>query len=113
MKKLFITCIILTFFSATLFSREGVLISKWFRNKNTYVIVCRGWPKEGLTGKKRIESAKEAALINAQFIARDIFKKSVDVIKNGTIEKYKTYKNHVTIYYIIKKKGLKYKMRRR
>ncbi len=113
MKKTIAIFIILSFFTITLFGKEKVLISKWFRNKNTYVIVCRGWPKESLTGKKRIESAKEAALINAQFIARDIFNKSVDVVKNGTIEKYKTYKNHVTIYYTVKKKGLKYKKRNR
>jgi len=88
-------------------AKDNVIEKKWFRNDNTFVIICRGWPKEGLNDKAKLESAKEAALINAQFSARDLFNKSVDVIKNGNIEKYNIYDDYVTIEYSITYKGLR------
>ncbi len=86
---------------------RDMLEKKDFLDNNTYIIVCKGWPKESLTGKARIESAKEAALINAQFIAKDIFKSPVDPVINGTIEKYDIQDDYVRIYYIIKYQNLK------
>ncbi len=87
--------------------KETVIEKKWFRDDNTFVIICRGWPNESLTDKAKVESAKEAALMNAQFSARDLFDKSIDVVKNGTVEKYNVYDDYVTVEYSITYKGLR------
>jgi hypothetical protein len=88
-------------------AKETVIEKKWFKDDNTFVIICRGWPNESLTDKAKVESAKEAALMNAQFSARDLFDKAVDVVKNGTIEKYNVYDGYVTVEYSITFKGLR------
>ena len=87
--------------------KETVIEKKWFRDDNTFVIICRGWPNESLTDKAKVESAKEAALMNAQFSARDLFDKAVDVVKNGTVENYNVYDDYVTVEYSITLKGLR------
>ncbi len=87
--------------------KKEMVEKKWFRNDNTFVIICKGWPKEDLSGTAKLESAKEAALINAQFTCRDLFDKSIDVVKGGTIEEYKIYDDYVTIQYMIKYPGLR------
>jgi hypothetical protein len=88
-------------------AKDTVIEKQWFKNDNTFVIICRGWPKEGLTGRAKLDSAKEAALINAQFSSRDLFDKSVDVVKSGNIEQYKVYDDYVTVEYSITKNGLR------
>lgn len=90
---------------------DGILVKKYFRNSHTFVIVCRGYPKEGLTGEARIESAKEAALINAQFITRALFDDSVDVFRNGTVERYRVYSNYAVVYYVIEMRNLRRRLR--
>lgn len=106
------TFLLLLVFMPTLFAHgDGILVKKYFRNKHTFVIVCRGYPKEDLTGEARIESAKEAALINAQFITRALFDDSVDVFRYGTIEKYRVYSNYAVVYYVIEMRNLRRKLR--
>ncbi len=85
---------------------KDIIENKYFKNSNTYVIECRGFPREGVTGRARIETAKEAALMNAQFYTKDMFDGSVDVVRNGTIDKYDIQDDYVVIHYIIKYKGL-------
>lgn len=87
--------------------KREVLVKKYFRNSDTFVIECRGYPKEGLTGKAAVESAREAALTNAQFIAGEIFKGPVNAVKDGTAEKYSVRKDHVIIRYVVRHRGLK------
>ncbi len=87
--------------------RSKVLIKNYFADDNTYVIVCKGFPKEGIEPAEAKGTAKEAALINAQMIAKQTFKDSVDVIKNGAVEKYTEYENFAVIYYIVKFPRLK------
>ncbi|MFH0974383.1 MAG: hypothetical protein V1874_01210 [Spirochaetota bacterium] len=87
--------------------KKEMVEKKWFKNDNTFVIICKGWPKESLTGQARIDSAKEAALMNAQFTTKDLFSKPVDVVKFGTIENYKIYDKYVTIQYVITYTGLR------
>jgi hypothetical protein len=87
--------------------KKEIVEKQYFKNENTFVIICKGWPKEGLTGVAQADSAKEAALINAQFTCRDLFAKSVDVVRNGTIEKYTVYDDYVTIQYVLKFQGLR------
>lgn len=87
--------------------KKDMIVKKFFLNSSTFVIVCKGWPKESLSGVERTESAKEAALMNAQFSSRDLFDSTVDVIKNGDAEKYEIFDGYVTVRYVIKKSQLK------
>ncbi len=110
MNKVLFALLMVSFISC--FPKEGkdikdIIENKYFKNDNTYVIECKGFPKEDITGRARVETAKEAALMNAQFCARDIFDDSVDVVKNGTIGKYDYHDDYVVIHYIIKYNGLK------
>ena len=107
MKKILLIILIIIFYSPSCQGKRDVLVNKWFKDSNTFIIVCKGYPKEGVSGTAKIETAKEAALINAQFIAQNTFNSSVDVIRNGIIDKYEIHKEYVVIYYIIKQKGLK------
>ena len=50
---------------ATGHTEEEILISAEFIDDNTYVIVCKGFPLPELTGENAINSAKEAARLNA------------------------------------------------
>ncbi len=93
--------------------KRDVLVKKWFKNYNTYIIRCKGYPKEGTGGIARTGSAKEAALLNAQVLAREIFTDAVDVIKSGRIVEYKLQKDYVIITYEVKKKGLKKYLRKK
>ncbi|MBN2039762.1 MAG: hypothetical protein JW864_06955 [Spirochaetes bacterium] len=107
MKKIILLALMLTLFSCEEKNRNEYTVEKRFHDNDTYEIICKGLPKDSLTGKARIESAKEAALINAQFIAKDIFEEPVDVVKNGTIKKYDINADSVIIYYVITYKDLK------
>jgi hypothetical protein len=91
----------------TVTGKREIIVKQYFINDNQFVIICKGWPKEGLAGKPQVDSAKEAALINAQFTCRDLFEKSIDVVRNGDIEEYKVYDDYVTIKYTLKYSGLR------
>ena len=110
---LFVFAIILMSGNCQEKKKNDFIIKKWFKNNNTFIIVCKGYPKAGLTEPAKTETAKEAALINAQFLAKEMFTDSVDVIKNGNIEKYKIENDYVIIYYAITKKGLKKYLRKK
>lgn len=92
--------------------RGDVVISKGFQGRNAYLIVCKGYPKQGVDGLRRRETAKEAALMNAQFIARDIFNDSVDPVRNGSVVKFVLSDDHAVVHYKIQKSGLRGRMRR-
>ena len=63
-----------------------VLIEVKQLSPNEYLIRCAGYPKDGLEGIQMEESAKEAALLNAQMIAKNKFK-TIDTVKLGEIRK--------------------------
>ncbi len=84
-----------------------VLVNKYFQDENTYVIVARGYPKAGLSEMQAIGTAQEAALTNAQIIARQSFDSTVDVIKAGQVKKYENRGTHVIITYLVKGNNLK------
>ena len=113
MKRFVLLFLILILSSCFSKEKRVVLVKKWFKNGHTFEIICKGYPLNEATGKARIETAKEAALINAQFCAKDIFDDSVDVVKNGTIKKYTIHDDYVVIHYVIKYKGLKKKLRKK
>lgn len=89
----------------------SILIKNYFIDDTSYVIVCKGYPREGLEGVQAMETAKEAALINAQMIARDIFTDSVDVVRQGTADRYDTGDGYAVVTYIIKGPDLKRSLR--
>jgi hypothetical protein len=120
MKK--IATLILVFSLAGLFmcaqkktgaDRGAILVNKYFVNDITYVIICRGYPREGLEGLQAVETAKEAALLNAQIIARETFNDSIDVVKGGSVEGYEINEReaYAQIRYVIKAPGLKKNLR--
>ena len=104
-------CAALLLCVSALFCASGgerdILISRGFSGGDAYLIVCKGFPKEGVEGFRRGETAKDAALMNAQFIARDIFNDTVDPVRNGSVQKFTVYDDHAVVHYEIRKKGLR------
>ncbi|TAL39681.1 MAG: hypothetical protein EPN93_01010 [Spirochaetes bacterium] len=89
-----------------LFSRD-VLIDRGFRDDNTFFVVCKGYPNAALKNEtERYESAKEAALTNAQVLSQEFLDVSVDVIRNGIVEDYQSANDYVVITYVIQLEGV-------
>ena len=91
--------------------RGKILIKSGFIDDTSYMIVCNGYPREGLAGVQAMETAKEAALINAQMIAKDIFADSVDVVRQGTVDRYDAAVDHAIVNYVIKGDDLRRSLR--
>lgn len=87
--------------------KPDVLVKKYLKDDSTYVIVCKGYPKPDTTGIQATETAKEAALLNAQYIARGIFSEEVDVIKNGIVDGFSINADYVVITYSIRHPNIK------
>jgi hypothetical protein len=109
----FITIIIVAIFfvacsqQISIQGKPDVLVKKYLKDDSTYVIICKGYPKPGTSGIQAIETAKEAALLNAQYIARGIFSEEVDVVKDGLVEKYDSSDDYVILTYSIKHPDIK------
>ncbi len=86
---------------------ENVLIRGEFLDDTTYLIVCRGFPEQGLVGLQRIESSKRAALLNAYYFIRGTFGDKVAPDREGRVDKFKIMADYAVVYYIVKKNGLK------
>lgn len=91
--------------------RGDLLIKSAFLDDTSYMIVCKGYPREGLEGVQAMETAKVAALLNAQMIAKDIFADSVDVVRQGVADRYDTADGYAVVTYIIKGPGLRRSLR--
>jgi hypothetical protein len=87
--------------------KPDVLVKKYLKDNSTYVIICKGYPKPDTTGIQATETAKEAALLNAQYIARGIFSEEVDVIKDGIVDDYSINPDYVVITYSIRHPNIK------
>jgi len=87
--------------------KPDVLVKKYLKDDSTYVIMCKGYPKPDTTGIQATETAKEAALLNAQYIARGIFAEEVDVIKDGIIDGFSINPDYVVITYSIRHPNIK------
>lgn len=85
----------------------GTLIKKYFKDSDTYVIICKGYPKPGTKAGEAVGTAREAALLNAQILAREVFTSGVDVVKSGSPERYIDGKGYAMIYYIIRHPNLR------
>ncbi len=82
------------------------LISKGFIDDNTWKIVCRGYPMEGLSGTQMGESSKRAALLSAYYFIQQTFDDSVAPDRDGTTEKIEMKSDHAVLHYVVRKKGL-------
>ena len=91
--------------------REAALISKGFVDDNTWKVVCRGFPLEGLKGIQKSESSKRAALLGAYYYIKETFNESVSPDKDGKTEKLEIMSDHAVLYYVVHKKGLKKMMK--
>ena len=88
--------------------KKTVLLQAKLISANQYMIVARGYPKPGLTEKLQINgTAKEAALLNAQILAREKFIEGFDVIQNGKVKKYTIGNGYADVVYILTYPGLK------
>ena len=118
MKKSFIALVIILA-GAVLFAQDepkrrdikGIIISKGFTAPDTYLIVCKGFPKEGTESISRTGTARESAQMNAQFIARDIFNSTVDPVRNGLAKKFTDYPDYSVVHYEIIKTNLRYRLK--
>ncbi len=91
---------------------EDSLIVKKFTGRNTYLIVCRGFPLPDADKDTIIPSARHAARLNAYHFAETTFDETVDVYKDGRVLKFIVKEDHVVIYYEIRKKDLRDRMRK-
>lgn len=83
------------------------LISEEFTSNETYEVVCRGFPKQGLTGVQKEESAKRAALLNAYYFVQSRFDDTVKPDTDGIVVKYDVQDEYVIVYYRVTKSNLK------
>jgi hypothetical protein len=92
---------------------QDILIKKYFKNRHTIIIICKGYSKPGTSGQAKKITAQEAALLNAQFIAQNAFNKTVNVFKNGRVLKYKLHSDYAVVYYQIYKWNLRNRLRKK
>jgi len=119
MKKIIILSIIavIVIFTGCASKPEGMvssvpsLIKEGFKSDTQYEIICRGFPKEGLSGIQKDESAKRAALLNAYYYTKMKFDDTVIPDKDGKAERFVLNEDHAIVYYTITKPGLKKRIR--
>lgn len=88
------------------------LISEDFISNDTYEVVCRGYPREGLSGAQKEESAKRAALLNAYYFVQSRFDSTVLPDRDGTVVKYEVQEDFAVIYYRVHKKDIKKRLKK-
>ena len=116
MKSIFSILITMILISAVLSCSSGddisvqsipSLISEEFTSNDTYEVVCRGFPKQGLTGVQKEESGKRAALLNAYYFVQTRFDNTVKPDTDGVVLKYDVQEEFVIVYYRVTKSNLK------
>ncbi len=88
------------------------LVKEGFLSANEYQIVCLGFPKEGLTGVQKEESAKRAALLNAYYYAKARFDETIAPDMDGKVQKMELSDSYATVYYVISKSNLKSRLKK-
>jgi len=78
-----------------------LIVKEKFTSANDYLIICRGYPKPGLTNQMQINAtAQEAALLNAQFYAKQKFR-GVDPVRKGSVVKFEYDDKSAIVHYLI------------
>ena len=90
--------------------KKIVLVKEKFLSKNSYLIVARGYPKEG--SARPVDSAKDAAVFNAQILASERFE-GFDVIVNGKAAKFTVRSDSVDVNYVLTYKNIKYYLKKK
>ncbi len=88
------------------------LISEGFISDTEYEIVCIGYPKEGLTGVQKEESAKRAALLSAYYFTKNKFDDTVNPDQDGKAQKFTVYDDRAELKYVITKSNLKKRLKK-
>lgn len=88
------------------------LISEGFTSDTEYEIVCIGYPKEGLTGIQKEESAKRAALLTAYYFSKNRFDDTVNPDQDGKIIKLTQFDDRAELKYVITKSNLKKRIKK-
>lgn len=87
--------------------KQEVLLSRGFVDDNTYRVVCRGYPPEGLSGIQQAESSKRAALLSAYYFIGQVFNENVAPDRDGRIEKIEYMSDHAVLHYVVSRKNLR------
>ena len=90
---------------------SGGLVSRKFISSDEYRIVCRGYPLKDSRGLARIESARRAARLSAEYYAGRIFDSTVKPARDGEIIRYRDYEDFSVIYFVITKKRLRNRLK--
>ena len=88
-----------------------VLVKEFIISDSEYLFICKGYPIEGASGIASDQSAKEAALINAQVIAKQRFPE-LNVVEIGEIKNSVFDGKEATIEYLVTHKNIKKYLRR-
>ena len=91
--------------------KKDIVLKKWFVDDHVFMIACKGYPKVGTSGMSRLNTAKAAALLNAQYMLKEVFDDSIDTVKGGFIEKYEIGDDYVIVYYRLEKRNLRRHLR--
>lgn len=83
-----------------------------FISDSEYELVCTGYPKPGLTGVQKTESAKRAALLNAYYLIQQKFDDSVLPDRDGRIKTFTMFEDHGEMAYIVTKDNLKNRLKK-
>ncbi len=94
-------------------SIEDVLVNRGFIDNNTYRIVCKGYPQQGLEGIQKVESSKRAALLNAYYFVQNYFDDFVAPDRDGKAVKFDIFNDYAVVHYIVTKHGLRKKFKKR
>ncbi len=88
------------------------LVSEGFISDTEYEVVCLGFPKEGLKGVQKEESAKRAALLNAYYFSGNRFDDTVKPDMDGKVVKMTMFDDHAELKYVITKSNLKKRIKK-
>jgi hypothetical protein len=82
--------------------KKIMLIKAEITASDTYTIIARGYPKPGLSDQVQIEgTALEAAVLNAQVVARERFVGGFDVITTAERKSFTRGNEYVDVTYVI------------
>lgn len=117
MKKIIlsVSALVLAFSLSSAFAQDEpervVLVKEKLLSKDSYLIVARGYPKEG--SPRPVDSAKDAAVFNAQLLAKERFEEGFDVFVNGKAAKFTVREDSVDVNYVLTFKNIKYYLKKK
>ena len=78
------------------------LISAAVTSADTFTIIARGYPKDGTSDPAAVKGTEhEAAILNAQLLAKDYFIDGFDIVVNGDAESFTDGDGYADVTYVI------------